>query len=167
MLTYSTYPGLMYDPSNGHFWKLRYEGSDLVQDRRLIVMEEHVSYFCPVQRKPVRKKAAKVAWEILHRIPLSDLTVIHRNFNKDDFRASNLCAISKLDYKQYKDALMNVSGTVRLKSCPKDAFSYIVQYKKDSKIVQHRCLDIVMALRFKKKVLLQSMKILGKYALTV
>lgn len=167
MLKNDTYPGLIYCQFTGQFWRLHFQDGKLVQDRQLLPDEDcNLSYFCAVLRKPVKKKAARIAWEIVHNISSTGLHILHLDLDEYNLRASNLKGVNKEEYKRFKDCLLNVQGAVKMKPVPTDAFSYIVQYRRDGKLHQKRCHDVVSALKFKRRVLFHSTKVLGKYVST-
>ena len=123
-------------------------------------------YLCPVKGKLVKRKAARIAWEILHNSSSDGMYVIHRDLDESNLRGSNLVLVPKEEYSKIKDALLNIRGAVRVYKCKSDAFSYIVQFKMQGRTHRHRCEDVVTALRFKKKAILLSLKYVGKYLST-
>jgi hypothetical protein len=165
MLKHEKYPGLLYDHIQGSFWRLKLDSvGNLQQDRRLFPNEEgNISYFCAATRKPVKRKASVLAWEILYNCSARDLYILHRDLDESNLKGSNLFALNRKEYIRYKDCLSNVQGAIRLHPHPTDAFSYIVYHRRGNKLKQNTFKDIVSALRFKKKMLLFSLKVLGRY----
>lgn len=164
LLYCSNYKGLAYDYGNGYFYRLKQFGQSKVVDRRLIPSEDgNVSYFCFFDKKPVKKKALIIVWEMLQNSLDDDCVLYHKDLDTKNYKASNVGCINRKDYRQFKDALHNVQGGIKLKAADTDAFSHIVSYKKNGTNRKKKCLDIVTALRFKRRLLLISLKILGKY----
>lgn len=165
MLKHEKYPGLLYDHLQGHFWRLKVDSvGNLQQDRRLFPNEEgNIGYFCAVTRKPVKKKASVLAWEFLYDYLPRDLYILYKDLDESNLKGSNLFALNRKDYIRFKDCLANVQGAIRMQAHPSDAFSHIVYHRRGNKLKQNTFKDIVSALRFKKKMLLFSLKVLGKY----
>lgn len=164
LLVTDTYPGLGYCIRSGAFYRLKFVGTNLAIDRRIIPdADNNITYFCCVKQKSIKRKAANTAWEIVYNCSSAGLKVIHRNLDKSDLRGYNLMALNKRDYTQFKDALANHNGYIRMTANPKDAFGYIVRYKRAGKTRYRKMHDVVSALNFKKKIMFLSLKILGKY----
>lgn len=165
MLKHEKYPGLLYDHVQGSFWRLKQDSvGNLQQDRRLFPNEEgNISYFCACTRKPVKRNASVLAWEILHNSSAKDLYVLHRDLDKSNLKGSNLFSLNRKDYIRFRDCLSNVQGAIRMQAHHTDAFSHIVFHRRGNKLKQNTFKDVVSALKFKKKMLLFSLKVLGKY----
>lgn len=168
MLTNERYPGLMYDQHRGYFWRLRQNDSgEIIPDRRLIPDHDgYLMYSCCVTKKPVKRKADKVLWEIVYNISADGLYFMHRNLDPNDYAAHNVVAMRREEHRKVKDALHNINGGVSIKAQENNVLSYVVKYKKDGKTRVKRCHDVVYALAFKRFVLFYSTKLLGKYANT-
>lgn len=165
MIIHEKYPGLLYDHAQGSFWRLKQDSvGNLQQDRRLFPNQEgNISYFCASTRKPVKRKASVLAWEILYNSSAKDLYILHRDLDESNLKGSNLFALTRKEYIRFKDCLLNVQGAIKMQAHHSDAFTYIVYHRRGNKLKQNTFKDVVSALRFKKKMLLFSLKVLGKY----
>lgn len=160
MIVSSLYPGLGYDHVEGSFWRLK----KTMKDHRRVFPDDagYICYSCAFTEQLVKKKACRVAWEILHNISSAGMYVVHRNLDENDFKGFNLLAIDRQEYIRFKDASYNLNK-IQLRTSGKDAFSYKIVYKKDGKSRYKMLHDVVAATRFKRFLQYCALKYLGKY----
>jgi hypothetical protein len=159
------YPGVAYDPHKGKFYKLKVQDQGEVRVDREITPDENLNiiYTCFYSGRCIKKRAGILAWEILNgKIP-DDCTLLFKNLDREDFRADNLMIIKKSQYSDIKDHLDNANGAVKIVAHPTNAYQHVVCFKNGHKTVKRTFHDISGALNFRKALILQANKILGKY----
>lgn len=164
MRLYSKYPGCAYDPTEGTFFRISVNNS---YDRKLIPDDlGNISYFCYFKKKPVKKRAATLAWEIFNT---KDVPEHHQIYFKDldssNLKANNLGLIKKEDYKLLQDSLENLDGGIRLQSHPTDAYVYYVKFRAKGRVQQVLCHDIAKALKLKRDILVKSSRAISRFVI--
>lgn len=165
MKLYSKYPGCTYDPASGDFYRISMNNS---YDRKLIPDElGNISYFCYFKKKPVKKKASTLAWEILNTKEVPDLHVVYfKDLDSNNLKAHNLGLIKKEDYRLLQDSLENLDGGIRLQSHPTDAYVYYVKFRANGRVQQTLCHDIAKALKLKRAILVKSSRAVSRFVVS-
>lgn len=151
---------LLYDAVTGKVSTLK--GRVLVPDADGLVI-----VFDKEAKKPSTKyKLERIAYFLATgAFPREDQKVLHKNLDDLDNRAKNLLLVSRIVYRQIKEAERNLQGGIKVVPHPVDMFSYIVIWF-DKGVERSRIIgDIGIARRFQVKLQLKYSKILTKYCL--
>ena len=150
---------LKYSPETGEFTKN--SGKPLVPDFSNLL---HI--YDPETRKVTKMKADLVAWILFSGgLLLPDYKILHKNMQDSDNRINNLTCVSTVEYKQIKEAYLNLTEDIQLFMHPKDKFSYIVQYRENGVIKKKVIKDNEVAKKFVLKLKLKYSKILTRYCI--
>lgn len=173
------YPGLAYDYINGKFYKVAKNSKinqnideihlfvDILTERELYVDETgYLSYKCNISGALVRKKAIILAFEVLHDTLTTGKKTYFKDLNTNNYKGSNIGCVDKDEFVKIKDSLRNLNGFLKVQPHKTDAYVYVVKYRQSGRSCTKLCHDIVQALRFKRRILLKSSKILSKYLTT-
>jgi len=148
-----------YDSQTGEFTKK--SGKPLVPDFSNLL---HI--YDPETRKVTKMKADLVAWVLFYdELPIAGARILHRNMQESDNRINNLIWISSEEYKQVKEAYLNLTEDIQLLLHPKDKFSYVVQYRENGVLKKKVIKDSEVAKKFVLKLKLKYSKILTRYCI--
>jgi hypothetical protein len=160
--TSDLHPGIAYDYQNGKFYRLNAPESTV--DRQIFPCEDgYLTYFCAFRKKRIHRKASVLAYEILKDSPIGNLKVYHKNLVESDYRGINLGYCQKEEYKAIRDGLYNLNGGIRLRPHPNNVHVYQVFFRKNGRETYITFDDIVFAMRFHRRLLYRTMKMLNKY----
>lgn len=149
-----------YDLHKGLFFILK------EQNKRQIFPDSsgYLTFFR--SNKSFKIKANRVAIELGNNIDIpKDKVILHKNLNTNDYRLQNLCLVTRSIANKIKEAHKNLSGYLKLIPHPKDAFSYIVQWKEDNKSKKQVVHDIVVAKKLFVVLRLKFTKIINRYCI--
>lgn len=162
MVQNDKYPSLFYDPTEGKFFRESADASKKIL-RLLPDVFGTITYRCYIQNKVIRKKGITLAYELLHGSVPVDHVVYAKDMNVENLRGYNIGCVKKTTFLSIKDALRNTNGAIRLIPHKTDAYVYTLKYRENGKVKTITVHDIVEGLKLKRKILLRSLKIIGKY----
>lgn len=157
------YPGLAYDYINGKFYKISTLDPFCIERELIVGPDANLSYKCNISGRLVKKNAKILAFEVLHDCFVIGKIVYFKDLNTDNYKGSNLGCVRKEEYFKIKDALRNLNGLLKITPHPTDAYVYVVKYRQNGKTHSKICHDIIQAQRLRRRIMLRSSKILGKY----
>lgn len=161
-------PYVQYEPDTGMIYVLKNDPktSTLVKHKRLMP-DENNSVNASINGTRVKIKMNRFVWFILYGEILKDNeTILHKDLDESNFRQNNLTKISKKVHYQILEAMKNLSGSLRIIPHPTDAFSYMIEYRKEGRLKREVLSDDSVA---KKKLLqmqIKYIKFLGKYVVS-
>lgn len=152
---------LRYDFSTGNLFK-KGTGRLLPVD-----YEGFVSFFLPTEKKRVKMKASRLAWQLGNgKVLRKNQRIFHRNFDEQDLRLSNLVAVSLPVFNSLREAARNFNNELRLCPMENDAFDIVIYYYENRVRKKERFCDVVQAKKRLLALQLKYAKILTKYCLT-
>ena len=146
---------LEYDQVNGVLI-LKKSGRKLVpsEDGSVIIFD----------KKNYRFKYDKLCIALLHNdFPSSDLKVLHRDMDDNNFKANNLKLVSRETYKQISEAYRNLNGGIRYDHHPTDKLMYQVQWFDGYTLKKRSIADLGLVKRCIVGLQLKYSKILTRY----
>lgn len=167
MLLYSkNYPAIAYEAADGYICRTNHDGSFL---RKLIPNENlMISIFVAELGKFTNRKQANIAWEILNKKSIPEGFVVYfKDMQPDNIKAHNLGLITKKDNVKIRDALQNLQSVLKITTDSKKAGCYKVRYKLHGRTLFAKFEDDIAAKQFKRKIQLESTKVLSQYFVTI
>ena len=160
MYTHVNYPNIKFNHIEGKFYRID-------NDKLLKIDDEgYLLYRYNINERLLKRKAINVAWEFMYeKIPEKKI-IFPKDFNYKNCSGYNLICVSKKVFQTITDAYRNVNGEIKLIPHKTDMYSYVVKYRKNGTTSTIKYHDIVQALKTRDKLLLKSMKILGKYIIS-
>jgi len=160
LIYYNNYPSIAYEPREGYICRINKDKEFL---RKLIPdINGMLNIFVLDKDGFTNRKAINLAYEIFNSKPIPEGFLVYpKDADENNLRANNLGLISKEEYTKYKDAIDNV-----LKEKLKLTFGagkYKVQYKHLGRTKVKKFEDSTSANAFKKKIYLESVKMISKF----
>lgn len=157
---YDNYPSIAYAPREGYICRINKDKEFL---RRLIPDDNGMlNIFVLDKDSFTNRKAINLAFELFNNRPIPEGYLVYPKDTDDtNLKANNLGLISREDYVKYKDAIDNVVNE-KLK-LTFGAGKYKVRYKHLGRTKVKKFEDSVSASNFRKKVYLESIKMISKF----
>ena len=159
------YIDTFYEPETGLFW--RKDSSNSIQPKPLQLHDRRVSVALSSTGKYTWKGAGPLAWEFMTSTPVPEKHIIYfKNSDNEDFRSENIGIIHKEEFKELKEAMLNLDVYLKIIPDKKEVYTYKVRYKENGTIKMKCFQDCIAAKDFYKTVMNKSVRVMGKYAVT-
>lgn len=151
-----------YDHNNSCVYVLK----NGVRHRQLLPDEDNmVNVF--VDGNKIRMKFSHLVWSLVYKRKLqADEIIFHKDLDENNNSAHNLVVVTKKEKAQIKEALKNLTGSLRLLPHPTDLYAYILEYRIDGRLRRETIEDIVPAKKKLAAMQVKMIKFLGKYVVS-
>jgi hypothetical protein len=160
LVFYDNYPSIAYAPKEGVICRVNKDEEFI---RKLIPDENGMLSIFVLERNAfTNRKAINLAYEIFYNKVIPEGYLVYpKDADKNNIKANNLGLMSKQEYAKYKDAIDNVLNE-KLK-LTFSAGKYKVRYKHLGRTKVRKFEDNASAVAFKKKIYLESIKMISKF----
>jgi hypothetical protein len=118
-------------------------------------------------KKNIKLKAIRVAYEMFYNCKRpKGMIVYHKDMVEGNYRVENIGTIPVELWQDVKDALYNVQDGIKIKPHPSVAYSFVLSFRQNGRIVRRVKHDITQVLQYKRKILLKCSKLVSKYTVT-
>ena len=134
---------------------------------RKLIPDEENTVSVTINKSKIKMKYDKLVWCSYYKeVPPDDHVVFHKDLDEKNNKINNLCLLPKKINAKIMEAMKNLSGALRLIPHPTDAFSYVLEYRQDSRVKKEVIQDITVAKRKLLKMQLRYIKFISAYVLT-